>query len=494
MKYTKILPKNNSFHVAFVIFIFHFIFIDYSLVNDEYIFVAGSKFINTFEKKIIDIFFSYNSNTLGFSLIISIFNYFFFLFDPQYIAKLLTYSGIIFLYFGLKKFVKYFNLNENKFYYFYLLVIFNPIVWTYTFRGIPDFLSFSLSYFSIFSFLNNKKKIINFFYISIFAISIILKPLNGILLLFIFYDILIKKNYRNFIYVLFLIFLIFIYFFTQFKIFNFVLIPPSHSSTFEVNFSNFLSSMIAYIGFSFLFISLLFTNYIISKIRNLKNLLYILTLLIVSFFISDNLILFIGELNFGFLQKIIDIKFYKSILFFSFLIFISIIFWERNKLDKILVVMLIIYFSFIFIMSLTHIAQRYLMIIIPLLFVVGFQLDSNIYEKKYLIILSIFLNIIAFGNYYNNNKLIKETVNFLYKNDLLNVTSPGYIGQHSLDKFTSFYEKRENEIVILTKNEIFKKKIYDISTSNPKNFKIVFKKNSNYLGFINKSIYVLKIK
>jgi hypothetical protein len=495
MKYTKVLAINNSFYIAFVIFLFHFLFIDYSLVNDEYIFVAGSKFINTFEKKIIEIYFNYNSNTLGFSLIISILNNLFFFLDPQYIAKLLTYSGIIFLYFGLKKFIKYFNLKEKEFSYFYLLIIFNPVVWTYSFRGIPDFFSFTLAYFSIFSILNNKKNQSNFFYIFLFAISIVLKPFNGILLLFLFYDILIKKNYESIIYLIFLILVTSIYFFIQFNFFNFILIPPSYSSTFEVNFSNFLSSTIAYVGFSFLFISLLFSNYIIKKIRYIKNLLYILTLLFISFIISDNLILYIGELDFGFLQKIIDIKIYKSILLFSFLIFISIIFWERNKLDKILLVTIIVYFCFIFIMSLTHIAQRYLMIIIPLLYVLGFKLNSSIYEKKFLIIISIFLNIIAFGNYYNNNLLIRETLNFLNINNLLSVTSPGYIGQHSLDKFTSFYEKQDNKVIILTKNEIFKEnKIYNISTSNPKSLKIVFKKDSNYIGFIDKSIYVLRTK
>lgn len=495
MKFSKVSADQNIFFLYFIFFLGHLFFVDFSLVNDEFIFPVGSNFINTLDIEIIKIFFEWNSNTLGFSLLISLFNYFFYFLEPQHIAKFLSYTGFFFLLMGLKNTSKYFDLNQKQNFYLCLIVILNPIIWVYTFRGIPDFLSVSLSYFSIFGFFTSKKSVNKFFYIIIFSIAVILKPFNSILILFIFLDILHKKNYDNFIFLVIFLIIITIYFFTKFQLFNFILVPDGFKSSFKFNIFNFLSSFISYSGYLFFFIGIFFVRYIVSELKNFKFLIYLFFLIIISYLFSNKIIIFIGELDLGFLTKLIDVKIYKSILLFNSLLFFSIIFIKIKKIDLSMKYLLSIIFIFIFIMSTTHIAQRYLMIIIPLAYIFSLKHNKKIFEKNFIIVIFVSLNFISFGNYYNNNYLIKNTLSYLLYNKLTNLTSPGYIGQHSLHKFTDFYTIINGRVIALTKDQIFKNnKIYNISVNKPQNRRIVFFNTSNYFKIFKKDIFVYEIK
>ena len=117
--------KVKNFYIFFVIYLlFHLIFVYLDPINDEYIFYSGADFINTNSKKIIQVFFDYNANTLGFSYLI------FFLskilnFDDYYIiGKLISLSGYIILYFGLENFAKYIKLKEKEKVYIFFIIFF----------------------------------------------------------------------------------------------------------------------------------------------------------------------------------------------------------------------------------------------------------------------------------------------------------------------------------------------------------------------------------
>ena len=191
----KLYIKKKHFYFFFITFsiLFHFISLDFQPVNDEFIFFKGADFINTFQSKIIKIFFDYNANTLGFSYLISCIKIILPFIETSKISKMLSFSSLIFFGVASKNLYIIFK-PKIKFNFFLIIILLNPLIWSYTFRGIPDPFSASLCLFAATQILLCQSNKLNVFYIILFSLAVIIKPFNSILLLLIIYFDFFKKK------------------------------------------------------------------------------------------------------------------------------------------------------------------------------------------------------------------------------------------------------------------------------------------------------------
>lgn len=486
----KLIFKNffSYFFVIIFSFFIHFVSLNFQPVNDEFIFFKGADFIITFEKKIINIFFEYNANTLGFSYLISGIKLILPFLETSQISKILSFSSLIFFGVATKNLYLIFK-PKIKFNFFLIIVLLNPLVWSYAFRGIPDPFSASLSLFTITQIILSKNNKLNFLYISLFSLAVIIKPFNSILLLLIFYfDFLKKKKLTQSVYLILVFLLInYIYFNLNYYNFGFFITPPQFSKVFIPSFENYLVTFLSYIGFIIFFSYPFFIKFInIIFQKKLKfNFIFYFSAIFLSYLISLKINFNLSEMNFGFISNFINIKLFEILILFNNILFL-IYFFNNLKNKKILIILSIL-LIFISIMSFTHSAQRYLMVLVPLIYIFFFRIHLN--KNYYFIVLVtyIIINIIIFANLFNNHKTISNTVNYLKQNNLINNTHPGYIGQHALNNFTKFYQNNKKK----EKEEIFGNKKYIVKDYIQSDEVFLFKTTSKFL-FIKKTLFVIK--
>ena len=246
----KLYVKNYP-EVIFVFFylIFHLYFFDLDPINDEYIFYTGAELIKTSKIELIEIFFLYNANTLGFSYLIFLLSKILNVDNLYLLSKIISCSGYLFLYFGLLNFFKLFKIEKRL--ELIVLIFFCPLIFIYGFRATPDFFSFSLSFFSSTFILNSKNIFKKILYFLLLSIAVIIKPINGITLIFIFlYFFLYKKkelyDFKNILGFLLFILLTFIFFYFNYKNFGFLVRPPNWTNLDTTN-KNLILNFIYYL-------------------------------------------------------------------------------------------------------------------------------------------------------------------------------------------------------------------------------------------------------
>ena len=494
MKKFQINSLNNNkpfyFFIISISILLHLIAITYQPVNDEFIFFKGADFIFSFQKDIINIFFEYNANTLGFSLLIAVLKFVLPFLDTSQISKLLSISSLFFFAAASQKIYLIFK-PKIKFKFFLILVLLNPLIWNYTFRGIPDAFSASICLFSIFYILYNDKLNKNLIYISIFSFGVIIKPFNAILILLIFYFHFFEKKQKHFLKILILfLLLIFFYFSINFLIFNFLITPHNFSNVFEPNINKYFITLINYLGFLF-FLGYPFFIKTISNFfpkKKYYNLFFYIILFLISYILSIYFDISLSEMNFGYISGYISTNFFETFIIFNcFLIFfIFIITLKKKEKKSILLLTLILIFTLI--MSFTHSAQRYLMVLVPLAYVYFNSQKTKKYLISILILLYMVVNLLIFGNLYNNNKVISEIVLYLNNNKILSKTNPGYIGQHALNNFTKFHHNK----LKIKKSDIFNDKLYTIVDKKPLQDNIVLYEAVSKFIFIERKLFLIK--
>ena len=486
----KLFFKTRNFYFFLIIFsfLFHFISLNFEPVNDEFIFFKGADFIHTFQSKIINIFFEYNANTLGFSYLIACIKFITPFLETSKISKILSFSSLIFFGIASKNLYIIFK-PKIKFNFFLIIILLNPLIWSYTFRGIPDPFSASLCLFAATQILLCQNNKLNIFYIILFSIAVIIKPFNSILLLLIVYFDFFKKKKKIQTFSLLLIFILIniIYFYLNSYLFGFYITPPVFSEVFNPSFENYLVTFFSYIGLIVFFSYPLFIKFIyINLKKNIKlNFLFYITTISLSYLLSLKTNFILSEMNFGFVSSFINIKLFNLLIIFNNLIFL--IYILKNLGNKKALFILLVLLIFIFIMSFTHSAQRYLLVLVPLIYIFFVRIYNDKNDYFLILITYIVLNVLIFANLFNNHKTMSNTIDFLKENNLISITNPGYIGQHALNNFTEFYKNNQK----IEKQEIFDNKNY-IVTDNAKNKEIIlFKTTSNFL-FIKKTLFVIK--
>jgi len=437
--------------ITILTFLFHLIFLNFYPVNFEFTFSEGGKYIDSFEKKIIDNYFYNQANTFGFPLLIGLIDKFFFIDNTLITGRLLSASSYLFFGLGFINVFRYYKITISS-YFFILFFFLNPLIWTYGFRGIPDLFATSIAFFSFSNILDlkNLKSFKSYFNFATIGISVCIKPFCLIYLGLIF---LLKYNKELFSFIqhYFVVFTISLFFpiiyFIMIKInFGFFLIPEKFTNIAFLRGGLFNNLLGYFIILSLFILPLSFKK----KFINLRNFFIILLVIVPSSFFLDHVINSPqGELNFGSLNKILGDKNIFFIGAISLLLLISYLFDYfkiRNKDKKLFnIEFLVIVILYIVILSFTRPSQRYLVTILPILMI--FFITNTDYRKSKLIFLlvisgHIFFNIFLMANFYLNASINKEIIEHLSKKNILKNTLPGSIYSHSFHFFLSNDEKK----------------------------------------------------
>ena len=129
------------------------------------------------------------------------------------------------------------------------------------------------------------------------------------------------------------------------------------------------------------------------------------------------------------------------------------------------------------------------MIIFPVIYFLALSQNYSRIIYSFILAAYLILNVIILTNQIVISDLSKKTYNFLMNENIIDETHPGYFGQHSLSKFTKFYDDNLNKI---DQDKIFSKsKKYIIVDKVTNNNDIIFKYSSNRI-FKNKEIFVIR--
>jgi hypothetical protein len=468
--------------IIFLAFILHIFAINFFPVNFEYTFIEGMEYVlQNFDKKIISTYFENQANTFFFSFIGSLIKYIFPFIDTLYVAKFLSASGYFFLGFGIINLYKILKINFSL--NLLLTIVFlNPLIWTFGYRGTPDFLSAGMSIYSI-SLILDKKIPISKNYLGFFllGIAIALKPITGIFymtyLLFLFNEkISFKKKINKIFIISFITFLIpFIYFLLIYINFKFFLTPPYYSKAILLKsfyVYNFFNTFLLYSSFLFIVCIPLWIDSFI-KLTQSKNILIIIAS-ITFFFICYHLIYKQSEINFGIFSRYLNPKFINGFFGFCFILFYYL-FFKKIKIDG--------YFYFtipVYLLLLSFIlpAQRYLLLIIPLVYL--FFLNKQNLMKSFFIscVLLIPLNFILLINQYKTGYAAINIVKYLKLNNLIDKTCPAAVDAH-----VGNYFKNSKNCSNLQ---------FHVIENNNNNLKFIYKYDASFF-FLKKEFYIINI-
>ena len=445
----------SSYLLILITILIHVLFINLSPINFENSFSEGAKYLEELNYKIINNYFQHNANTYVFPFISSLIHKLVPFLETLVITKFLSATGYIFLGIGLIKLHNYYELKVNL--NLLIIIIFiNPLIWTFGFRGTPDFFSSSLAIFSIAFLIDDNlsiyKKVI---YSLIFGLAIAIKP-HAILifLLFLFTKINFFQLNSKYLFNLFnklLFVFIFIsipsivYYLLCYLLFDVLFFADVYKSmhfkdhtTNENNnyyFKNYFKNLILY--FSFLLLSILplfFMTYV--KAINFKKLLINLIFILLLFYLSINfsIISTIGEMDFGFLNKYIPAYLFQFIIYCS-LFFSLLMIFDLIKYSKLLsgknISLIIFILSYILLLSILRPAQRYLLFIIPFIYI-SYSLSYKIklYNIIFYFFITTIINIFLLSNHVITSKSINNVINHLKSENIIFQTHPGVLNPH----------------------------------------------------------------
>lgn len=498
------VEKRYFYIFTFIAFLLHIICLNFYPVNFEFAFFESSNFIsNGFDKEIAKRFFEIQANSFSFSFVISFFSLILPFLKPVYIGKFISALSIVLIAFACLNLHernhkdhlnKNFNLNL-----FYLFLVLNPLIWVFSYRSTPDVVSMSLAFFgfSLFYRFRENYKLIYLGAI-ILGIATSFKIITGIyfissILLFSITEI--KKYFYKFIIIGIIYSTIPILCFSiTYYNFGFFLFSPYYYEVLSevTNLKIFINNFVLYTSFLFIFIiPITFGTYINLLINsNYKYLLVNFAILLLLFVTGYKFILSSVEMSFGFLSNYLNEKILNGILLCSSYLLMILLFnyfkksiKNKNFIDIKNVLVVLIY---ILIISNSLASQRYLITILPLVYLI-FQFNINIKKNLNLIMLTFLLipiNFLLISNQFVTGIAVKEIINYLKKNNLIENTCPGSIGSHAQHEFSTEVrnpiicsekkyhvtigsrENKANEVYYVNKKFLFIDKKYKIVEIN----------------------------
>jgi hypothetical protein len=140
-----------------------------------------------------------------------------------------------------------------------------------------------------------------------------------------------------------------------------------------------------------------------------------------------------GELDMGPLSIYFKDNFFSGILFLlSMWILFNFykIFIYNNRQSKNIIIFVLL---FVVVLSTSRPAQRYLITIIPMLYILFFlNIKKKIFSKYTFLSLLIYLpvNFILTANFHLNSRLSDEVLKYLRVNNYIDITNPGAVSSH----------------------------------------------------------------
>jgi len=428
----------NEKIILFLVIIAHILFINNYPVSAEYSFIDFAKYFEEYDKSLLNNFINIQANTIIFSFLIYLFKNIFFIENYQIAGRLISVISYFFLYFGV---INFSNFFKKSFKLILLLLFLNPIMWIYGFKTTSDLLPTSIGFFAI-SLLLIKNNNIQITILSSFLTSLaaVLKPMFLILIFFGCCTLFImnkKRIFKNnifyiFLYASFPILIFFSYSFWAYFNLGFILSPHVNvnDKQFDYNPFHVISIFFYYFGLLSLFLIPVIIIYFKDFLRIKK--LSIIFLLFIFFYLGYSNNFFPGELDLGrffnFDKNILKGLYFISafLLFYFFFINFKNI---ANSFKKIYIIYLLTTFLYIFILSFFRPAQRYLMLLIPISYVLFFFTKKSInLGIVYLsATLCLFICLTLTTHSYLRSQLAGQVMSFLTKKSIILNTDPGPI-------------------------------------------------------------------
>ena len=448
----------KCWYVIIFTFILHLILINFYPINYEFTFSEGAKYFIDFEKKIIKDYFSNQNNTFFFPLIVGLINKIFPIENTLLYTRLFSASSYFML--GLA-FIDLFSHYKIKFkcHVFLLFFFLNPLIWTFGYRGTPDLFSASLAFYSFSKILilGNNVNFKIFFHYFLLGISICIKPFSliylGLIILLDYKNNIFVAVKKNFLFVTLTLFSPLLYFYIIKINFNFYLIPPVFNNIVIFDYKNVFYILIGY--FTFIAISIFpftFKRYFFGGKINIT--IFIFSSL--ALFIYASKAGYIGELDFGFVEKLIPRNLLMVFIFFPFCL--CCLYFMNIKKNITNYKLILIIFFYILALSFTRPVQRYLIHILPIIFLFAL-LNLGKFNIKYLllVILTIYIpiNLMIGLNFYFVSSNTKNIIYFLNNGKIINKTAPGPLYPHSKHFFKNV-EQIEYEISFTPGKDVIK--------------------------------------
>lgn len=456
------IEKYGYFFVAVLsALIVHSLLLKLSGVNLEFTFVGAANYFKNLNPILIHQFFYYEANTLGVPYLAYCISSFFPKIEMLVLIRIMNLVGLILMSIGIISICRF--LNKKNYVGILILLILNPLIWTYTGRATSDFLPMSLGIFSISLALgpgNFSFKLI--FAVLFFAFSSILKYHSLALLVFLCallsYKYSPKFIFKRIMFISIITISILAYYLLTLKNnFGFWVTPIKFQHQFEITIPNVFNNFILYTGFLALLVlptSFISKDFIFFLKKFWKKVIFVLFILFLfaSTFLADR-----GELNFGPLDAYLGEKFRVFIL--SLLIFIPLFFMAIPDKDrKFRWRMGASIFFVLLLLSSSRPAQRYLLFVIPFFI---FFIPDTILKSRGVILSSALLffltNTFIELSRYATGSAAELMVNKLSREGMLQQTNPGIIEAHAGDKFFDSRDVRKSYIVVLgrSQNTIF---------------------------------------
>ena len=457
--------------LIFFAVLFHLIISGFPLVNLEWAFSDAALFFEKGEYNYIEQYFIFQANTLGVPFVTFLLAKVLPFLKISIIPRLLSAIGFIFLGKGLLKINRILKTSIPG--YIVLLVVFlNPLLWTFGGRGTADFFPAALSVFGLAVYWeqsdNSWKKLIA---IIIIGFSIILKYHSILILIPLVVEIFIRPDQKVkiiFIRIGKLLFgtliLPIVYIILIKQKFGFWLAPPIYLGRHGLSTSYFFTNFFTYFGYMATLLvpfSILPTIYFLKQsylFKRESNIFASLFFGILFFFVGYFWIRPQGEMNFGPLDGIINDGLLGGIFMVLVLVMIFIfflcfkrIYLERKMFfsNRHLLSLIIGIIGFLFVLSFTRPAQRYLMFILPLAI---FLLPMTLANKKTVFLTTtiyFLINIFLLYNQYTSGTATEMMVSRLHQKGIIEKTDPGVINVHAGNIFFP-YRKSIKEYTIVS--------------------------------------------
>ncbi|MFT7228754.1 MAG: hypothetical protein ACI8PW_001344 [Methylophilaceae bacterium] len=457
MKYSTDLMKAPFFIVAFTILI-HSIFIFAPTVNLEFSFVDATEYFSFLNPVQLDQYFFYQANTLALSYFTHLVSAILPNVTPLVLIRLTNLIGLVLLTIGIKKICHYLNIKNYTI--LLLLIVLNPLVWTYSGRATADFLPVAVGIFSVSLVLGSGNIYLRSLVSGLLlGLSVTLKYHSLSLLVFMAVLLLLKEKRAAVIIKMSIVtaitFLILGFYLVIIKFgFGFWITPEKYQEVHRLNFLNIINNLILYLGFLGLltvptfFLSKSFYEPLQTK---WKHILIIFTaLLLFGAYLSTDM----GELNFGPLDSFFNSKLRLLMLSLLCLVTVMLTFMSNQKESKIRSYLWLVILLTLLVFSISRPAQRYLLFIIPFFIL---ALPEKIIECKKLISTTIIIFVLA-NSFIELSRWSTGTAAILMtkrleKGNLIKQTNPGAIEAHVGNFFFSTKDAEKLYIVVSGKSD-----------------------------------------
>ena len=445
---TKLKPNKHQlslFLIVTLIVLIHLPTAFFPPVNMEFAFVAAKQFIETGDRSYFDFYTTYQANTLGVPLVGYLINKVIPFIDGLAATKLGSIAGIPLLAYSLVVMARRFNLSDTRILLLVTFTLTNPIIWVYSQRATADFLPAAMGMAGLSLFITNTTLRGRILSAGILGFAILLKYHAVFFLLVVcLYWIFNEKSHRvlpkvglyctlaSLIPATYIIFA---------KInFGFWITPPQWLKVHQFTAGGLAANFLTYCAYSTLLIlpfsAVLFLNEIKSSFQHKRWGVFIgiASITLISLLASD----VHGEMNFGPLDPYINPKVFLLISGFVTAVFVLILYKlisdsgnssESNIFKAISLGILI----FICLLSFTRPSQRYLLFILPVLYL-AIMASPKMKIPKYLAILtgSVYLSLSAFATTYQFvvGNAAQEMALKIEEAGLTGSTHPGAIEPH----------------------------------------------------------------